>query len=148
MTLKSLSDTVRSQGLAIKDLERQISNKASKSELNSGLNIKANVADVMRSFSELTTIVESRPNIDEVQSYLDEKVSKTDLQYYMNSKPSIEEVRNLMETKLSTSGFQENISELNYKIEDYQKDIFKRLQNFASLKDVNSFNQILGKNLK
>jgi hypothetical protein len=57
-----------------------MSTKASKSELNSGLNIKANVADVMRTFSEVATSIESRPQMEEIQSYLEEKVSKSDLQ--------------------------------------------------------------------
>jgi len=60
-------------------LEKQISTKASKSELNSGLNIKANVADVMRTFSEVASSIESRPTHDEVQTYLDDRVSKSDL---------------------------------------------------------------------
>ena len=76
---------VRSQGIAIRELEKQVATKASKSELNSGLNIKANVADVMRTFSEVASSIESRPTLEEIQSYLDEKVSKTDLQVnYLN----------------------------------------------------------------
>jgi hypothetical protein len=71
---------VRSQGIAIRELEKQISNKASKSELNSGLNIKANVADVMRTFSEVASSIESRPTSEEVQILVEDKVSKSDLQ--------------------------------------------------------------------
>jgi hypothetical protein len=64
----------------MKELEKQLSNKASKNELNSGLNIKANVADVMRTFSEVASSIETRPTIEEVNGLLDEKISKTDLQ--------------------------------------------------------------------
>jgi len=58
--------------------------KSSKSELNSGLNIKANVADVMRTFSEVASSIESKPTIEEIHGYLDEKVSKNDLQVIKN----------------------------------------------------------------
>jgi hypothetical protein len=80
--MKALCEVVRSQGIAIKELEKQVSTKASKSELNSGLNIKANVADVMRTFSEVASSMECRPTHDELQSLLDDKVSKTDLNVY------------------------------------------------------------------
>jgi len=63
----------------MKELEKQISNKASKNELNSGLNIKANVADVMRTFSEVASSIETRPTIEEMNALIDEKVSKSDL---------------------------------------------------------------------
>ena len=71
---------MRSQGIAIRELEKGMATKASKSELNSGMNVKANVADVMRTFSEVASSIESRPTLEEVTSYLDEKVSKSDLQ--------------------------------------------------------------------
>lgn len=80
VTFKALNDVVKAQGNSIKELEKQIINKASKNELNSGLNIKANVADVMRTFSEVASSIESKVSMDEVQSYLDEKISKADLQ--------------------------------------------------------------------
>jgi hypothetical protein len=66
--------------VSIRELEKQIVSKAGKSELNSGLNIKANVADVMRTFSEVASNIESKPTIEEIHGYLDEKVSKNDLQ--------------------------------------------------------------------
>jgi len=48
------------------------------------LNIKANVADVMRTFSEVASSIESRPTLDEVQTLIEEKVSKSDLQVKIN----------------------------------------------------------------
>ena len=79
-TIKSLCEVVRSQVVSIRELEKQIVTKASKSDLNSGLNIKANVADVMRTFSEVASSIESKPTIEEIHGYLDEKVCKNDLQ--------------------------------------------------------------------
>ncbi len=78
-TIRSLYEVVRIQGNSIKDFEKQLSNKASKNELNSGLNIKANVADVMRTFSEVASSIETRPTIEEVNALLEEKVCKNDL---------------------------------------------------------------------
>jgi len=80
MTFKALCEVVKSQGVTIKELEKSIGSRASKSELNSGLNIKANIADVMKTFSEVANNIESRPTLEEMHSYLDEKISKTDIQ--------------------------------------------------------------------
>lgn len=63
-------------------MENQLKNKASKNELNSGLNIKANVADVMRTFSEVASSIELKPSTEEVNNLLEEKVNKNDLQVF------------------------------------------------------------------
>ncbi len=77
---------MRTQGVSIRELEKQISTKASKSELNSGLTLKANVSDVMRTFSEVAASIENRPTIDELHNFLEEKVNKCDLQVnYINT---------------------------------------------------------------
>jgi hypothetical protein len=88
---------VRSQGIAIRELEKQVSTKASKSELNSGLNIKANVADVMRTFSEVASSIESRPTSEEVQIIVEEKVSKSDLQVSLIKTQYIQQYEFIME---------------------------------------------------
>ena len=54
--------------------------KASKAELNSGLSMKANISDVSRTVAEVATNIESRVSLDDLQSFLDEKVARSDLQ--------------------------------------------------------------------
>ena len=132
MTFKALTDTVRSQGNAISELEKQITNKASKVELNSGLNIKANVADVMRSFSEITSNIENKPSFDEVQSYLDEKISKADFQHLVVNKANIDDVRHMIDTKLNNVHVNEDLNTLNMKIDDLYKEFTKKLQSFTT----------------
>ena len=88
-TFKALCDVVRSQGIAIRELEKQITTKASKSELNSGLSLKANVADVMRTFSEVASSIENRPTVDEVHHFMEDKVNRSDMQVRINNLVSI-----------------------------------------------------------
>jgi hypothetical protein len=71
---------VKNQSFSIRELDNQLKNKASKNELNSGLNIKANVADVMRTFSEVASSIELRPTTEEIYSLLEEKINKNDTQ--------------------------------------------------------------------
>ena len=53
LTLKAVCDVVRTQGLAIRELERVLPTKCNKSELNAGLSLKANVSDVSRTVAEV-----------------------------------------------------------------------------------------------
>jgi hypothetical protein len=57
---------MRSQGLAIRELERVMPTKANKSELNAGLSLKANVSDVSRTVAEVASSIESKMNFEEV----------------------------------------------------------------------------------
>jgi len=59
-------DVVRSQGLALRELERLVPTKANKSELNAGLSLKANVSDVSRTVAEVAQNIESKMNFEEI----------------------------------------------------------------------------------
>jgi len=60
-------------------LERVVPTKASKAEINAGLSLKANVADVSRTIAEVAATCEQKLSFEEVQTLLDDKVAKTDL---------------------------------------------------------------------
>lgn len=79
LTFKAVCDVIRSQGLAIRELERIVPTKANKSELNAGLSVKANVSDVSRTIAEIASSIENKLTFEEVQNIIDDKVSKTDL---------------------------------------------------------------------
>ena len=48
LTFKALSDVIKSQGMSISELEREIGNKVNKVEINTVLNQKVNISDVHR----------------------------------------------------------------------------------------------------
>jgi len=52
--------------MAIRDLERSIPTKASKSELNAGLSLKANVSDVSRTIAEVASSIETKMSFEEI----------------------------------------------------------------------------------
>ena len=62
LTLKAVCDVVRSQGLAIRELERVLPTKCNKSELNAGLSLKANVADVTRTIADVAAQIDTKLN--------------------------------------------------------------------------------------
>lgn len=74
LTLKATCDVIRSQGLAIRELERVLPTKCNKSELNAGLSLKANVTDVSRTIAEVSAQIDSKLCFEDIQPILDEKV--------------------------------------------------------------------------
>ena len=79
LTFKAICDVIRQQGLALRELERIVPTKAAKAEVNAGLSLKANVADVSRTLADIASTMESKLSFEEVQSLLDDRVSKADL---------------------------------------------------------------------
>ena len=79
LTLKAVCDVVRSQGLAIRELERVLPTKCNKSELNAGLSLKANVADVSRTMADVAAQMDAKLAMEDVQQMLEDKVTKNDL---------------------------------------------------------------------
>ncbi len=63
----------------MRELERAVPTKASKAEVNAGLSLKANVADVSRTLADIASTMESKLSFEEVQTLLDDRVSKADL---------------------------------------------------------------------
>ena len=66
LTFKAVCDVVRSQGLAIRELERVIPTKCNKSELNAGLSLKANVTDVSRSIADVGAQLENKLSFEDI----------------------------------------------------------------------------------
>eukprot|EP00357_Protocruzia_adherens_P011027 CAMPEP_0114975776 /NCGR_PEP_ID=MMETSP0216-20121206/2296_1 /TAXON_ID=223996 /ORGANISM="Protocruzia adherens, Strain Boccale" /LENGTH=802 /DNA_ID=CAMNT_0002336613 /DNA_START=61 /DNA_END=2469 /DNA_ORIENTATION=+ len=136
LTFKALSDVVKTQGEALREMERQMTTRASKAELNSGLAIKANISDVSRTVAEVATSLDSKTSLEEVQSILDEKVTKSDLQYLLSNKVSIDEVRSLLESKADQINLTSEIGSVKNRMDDLHKDLTMRVTQCASQREV------------
>jgi len=136
LTLKALTDTVKSQGIAIKDLERQLPSKATKAELNSGLAVKANVTDMERLLSDITAALDSKVTLEDTQTLLEDKVSQSDLQYAVSSRVSFEEVRAQVEGKVDLRDFEAEIRALSSHLTEWKREVSERMQTSATLRDL------------
>jgi hypothetical protein len=87
---------LRSQGLAIRELERVLPTKCNKSELNAGLSLKANVTDVSRMIAEISASIDNKLTFDDVAPLLEERILKSDMQFLLSNKVSLEEMQRLM----------------------------------------------------
>lgn len=106
LTFKAVCDTVKSQGQAIRELEKQMMQKASSTELTANLQLKANVSDVSRAIAEIQSSLDQKQSFEDLNRFLDDKVSRQDLQYMLSNKVSVEELSRVLLTK-------SNIHEVN-----------------------------------
>ena len=73
LALQSLLDVVRTQGFALREIERIMPTKCNKSELNAALSLKANLADLNRTDPNNNNLAYSK-----LQQLVEDKVSKSD----------------------------------------------------------------------
>ena len=137
MTLKAVCDVVRSQGLAIRELERVIPTKCNKSELNAGLSLKANVSDVSRTVADVAATIDAKLSLEDVQQIVDDKVPKSDLQYMLSNKVSVEELTRVLENKSNSHEVNVKVGQLDAKIEEIYSELMKKVQSCALQKDFN-----------
>ena len=143
LTLKAVCDVVRTQGLAIRELERVLPTKCNKSELNAGLSLKANVSDVSRTVADVAASIDTKLSTDDVKSLLDEKVSKTDMQYLLSNKVSVEELSRVLENKSNAHEINASLQSLDAKVEDMYSELMKKVQNCALQKDFNYLSSVI-----
>ena len=149
ITIKSLSEMIKIQAASIKDLEKQMAMKASKTELNSGLTIKASHTDVTRRINELEMKIDSKLEKDQFLIEVGQKCNKSDLNELKNElskhKKDFQEKINSIDSNLtnfnklskdkdlSTSVFQQ-VSELNkaLNLKADKKDLIQLIEDINS----------------
>lgn len=105
--------------------------------------MKANVNDVSRTVNEVATSLDSKIGFDDLQSLLKDYVLRSDLQYIMNNKVSLEEIRNLLENKANIHDVKSEFSGLSSKIEETQRDFFKKINTLASQRELQQLQESL-----
>ena len=79
LTFKALADTVKSQGLALTEMERMLAGKATKAELTLALGNKANVTDVNQAISSLALAKDRGISVSTFDPIIKDKVSRAEL---------------------------------------------------------------------
>ena len=135
LTFKALADVVKAQGLAIKDLERQMPQKATRTELTTALSTKSNTQDLVQAISQL----EARFDIlTDIEHQLHEKPSRAELQTALQSKASMDEVRSVAETVISRRDYEAATMDLQRRTETDIKEVTKKMSLMASKSDLDT----------
>ena len=92
--IKSLTDTVHYQGIALKQMDKALREKFSFNEINPILNTKLDTTELNQILENVNIELEKRPTNEEIAQILNEKVDKKELAYYLESKPSTNDLYN------------------------------------------------------
>ena len=92
--IKSLTDTVHYQGIALKQMDKALREKFSFNEINPILNTKLDTTELNQILENVNMELEKRPTNEEIAQILNEKVDKKELAYYLESKPSTNDLYN------------------------------------------------------
>ena len=134
ISLKSLTDTVKNQGMAIRDLSKKLSNKPSREEIDNYLKFKPNSDEIFKALNNLSQELEQKINKDELMKYLNQKNNcdeNNNMNQYNNLLNRFENLKNDIFNKIS-------IIENNFVNKDDFLIIKNELDNKANIIDIES----------
>lgn len=105
-------------------------------ELNTGLSLKANINDVSRTVNEVAASLDSKLSFEDIQSILKDYPIKADLQYLLSQKVGLEDFRGVLDQKASIHEYKSDIATLSTRLEETQRDLFKKIGSLASQRDL------------
>ena len=89
-----MTNTVHYQGMALKQMDKELREKFSYNELNPLLNNKLDNSELEQIINNINIELEKRPTNEEIIQILNQKVDKKELAYYLESKPSTNDLYN------------------------------------------------------
>lgn len=131
-----MCDTVRAQGAAIKELERQIPARITRSEFHSAMAQKADFTTVSEQFADLRTSVENRSQIIDLQARIDEKVSHSELHYQLSTKASVDDLNHIADSKVGSNEIKSTVHDIYSRLDYIQTEINRQIQNLPNMKDL------------
>ena len=89
-----MTNTVHYQGMALKQMDKELREKFGYNELNPLLNNKLDNSELEQIINNINIELEKRPTNEEIIQILNQKVDKKELIYYLESKPSTNDLYN------------------------------------------------------
>ena len=107
-----MTNIVRNQGLAIKELTKSLNSKINKNEVQLALNQKSDKLEFNKMSSELKNLIQQKASNEQINQLLNEKISKNEVLFYLSTKPSTDDLHNILEEKIGIKEFEEIVHEL------------------------------------
>ena len=135
-----------------KNLEFIDKNKASKTELSTGLNTKGDLSDIMQTFNEVAQNMEQRPTKEELDLTIEDKVNEEIKKILSNGDIKINLKKNFGELNEKVKNIDNDLDRLIENMKKQFKSIDNSINNLASskleLKDLESLNKAISENNK
>ena len=71
-----MADTVKSQGKALREIEKQLQSKVSGTDMVAAIHNKVNVSDVSKMLAEIQAQVEDKQSTKDIERLLEDRVTK------------------------------------------------------------------------
>lgn len=95
------------------------------------LNQKANISDISRTLSEVSSSLENKISFDELHNLLRDYSMKSDLQYYASTKVSQDEFRQQLDQKVNCKDLKSELS-LVYSKQDDLEHVIQQCRSSSS----------------
>lgn len=135
VSFRALTDTVKSQGQLLRDIEKSLSTKVSKSEFHSALSQKLDFTDFSENYAHLKAQLEAKASHFEVESLVSTKTNE--LSYLISEKAGLEHIVSISENKVGNKEFSSTIEDMYGKLDMVHEEINRMLQVFPSQHDLN-----------
>lgn len=135
VSFRALTDTVKVQGQAIRDLEKSLSVKVSRSDFVSSLAAKIDFSDFSENFANIQSSLDTKLSHFQVESIISNQIS--DLVYSISNKASIEQLASLDSQKLSKAEFGSTAEDLYERLNLLHHEINRLIQVVPSNDDFN-----------
>ena len=112
-SIKSLTNIVRNQGIAIKELNKAIKSKIDKSDIQYELNSKCDKNEINKILSELKNMINSKPSNEQLNNLIKDKITKNEVLFYLSDKPSADDINNILEEKIGIKELEEVLNQVN-----------------------------------
>ena len=110
-SIKSLTNIVRNQGLAIKDLKKSINSKVDKNELD--LNSKCDKNEMNQIISDLKKMINTKASTEQLNQLANDKITKNEVLFYLSNKPSVDDINNILQEKIGIRDFEDVLNQIN-----------------------------------
>lgn len=136
LTFKAMTDVLKTQNSAIRELEKQMAVKVSKNEFSSMVSNKTDASQVHAIVNDMRASIDHLlPNKD-YQTFIEDYVSKSELQYMLSQKANLDEVKTLLSSKAAVRDVEAEIYAFNTRVDEVQKEINRKLASFPSHQDI------------
>ena len=112
-SIKSLTNIVHNQGLALKEMSKSLNLKINKNEVELALNQKSEKNELNKITAELKNLLNKKASNEQLNQLLSDKVSKNELLFYLSNKASTDDVNNILEEKIGIREFEDIINQIN-----------------------------------
>ena len=134
VSFRSLTDTIKYQGQALRDIEKSLSCKLSKSDFHSVISQKLDFNDFSENFAHLKAQIEGKISHFDAESLISHSISEVN--YLLSSKASIDQLTAVAEEKLNTHEFTRAVEDLYGKLDFVHEEINRMLNTMPSLSDL------------